>query len=102
MAEALKSKDYMLILHGHANPVTGTAAEAVQLAQISLDRANSVKEKLKTVYTGDESLDNRITTKGYGGMRNVSTTGSSAYSSLNRRVEAILFTIDIAPVSDGG
>jgi outer membrane protein OmpA-like peptidoglycan-associated protein len=102
MAEALKSKDYMLILHGHANPVTGTAAEAVQLAQISLDRANSVSDRLKSLYTGDEPLDNRITTKGYGGLRNVSTTGSSAYSSLNRRVEAILFMIDVAPVSDGG
>jgi hypothetical protein len=101
MAEALRNADYMLILHGHANPVTGTAAEAVQLAQISLDRANAVRDKLELVYTGGETLDNRITTKGYGGVRNVTMTGSSATSSLNRRVDAILFTIDTTQVSGG-
>jgi hypothetical protein len=102
MAEALKSTDYMLILHGHANPVTGTAEEAVQLTQMSLDRANAVKTKVESVYSGGESLTNRITTKGYGGNRNVSVSGSSAYSSLNRRVEAILFTINTEPVSGDG
>jgi ribosomal protein S13 len=102
MAEALRSKDYMLILHGHANPVLNTPDEAVQLAQISLDRADSVRDKLKSVYKGGEPLDNRITTKRYGGERNVSVSGSSAYSSLNRRVEAILFTINTVPESGGG
>jgi hypothetical protein len=101
MAEALRNKEYMLILHGHANPVSGTAAEAIQLAQISLDRADSVKARLDLLYTGDEPLDNRITTKGYGGERNVSVSGSSAYASLNRRVEAILFTIDTESISGG-
>jgi outer membrane protein OmpA-like peptidoglycan-associated protein len=101
MAQMLRNPNYMLILHGHANPVTGTAAEAVQLTQISEDRANAVKTKLKTVYTGGEPLDNRITAKGYGGERNISMTGSSATSSLNRRVEAILFTIDTTQVSGG-
>jgi hypothetical protein len=104
MAQMLRNKDYMLILHGHANPVTGTAAEAVQLTQISLDRADSVKDKIETAYAeagGTEALDNRITTKGYGGVRNVSMPGSSAYSSLNRRVEAILFAIDTEQLSGG-
>jgi hypothetical protein len=101
MAELLKSKDYMLILHGHANPVTNTAEEAEQLKQISIDRANAVKTRLASIYSGGEPLDNRITTKGYGGERNVSLSGSSAYSSLNRRVEAILFTIVTIPASGG-
>ena len=100
MAQMLQDKSYMLILHGHANPVTGTAAEAVQLTQISLDRANAVSGKIKSINT-DPSLDDRITTKGYGGVRNVSTTGSSPTSSLNRRVEAILFTIATTPMSGG-
>jgi hypothetical protein len=101
MADALKNADYMLILHGHANPVYGTPAEAEELKQISLARADSVKERLIGLYTGDEPLDNRITTKGYGGERNVSVSGSSAYSSLNRRVEAILFTIQTSSESGG-
>jgi hypothetical protein len=101
MADALKNTDYMLILHGHANPVSGTPAEAEELKQISLARADSVKARLIDLYTGDEPLDNRITTRGYGGERNVSVSGSSAYSSLNRRVEAILFTIQISSVSGG-
>jgi hypothetical protein len=101
MAEILKSTDYMLILHGHANPVTFSADESSQLTQISMDRANAVKTRLLSLYSGSEPLDNRITTKGYGGERTVSVSGSSAYSSLNRRVEAILFTISIAPASGG-
>jgi hypothetical protein len=102
MAGALRNTDYMLILHGHANPTNpNDPNEASQLMQISLDRANSVKARLESVYTGGEPLTNRITTKGYGGERNVSVSGSSAYSSLNRRVEAILFTIDTSPVSGG-
>jgi hypothetical protein len=99
MAQMLRNQNYMLILHGHANPVTGTAAEAVQLTQISLDRANAVRDRLKSLYTDGVSLDDRITTKGYGGERNVTMTGSSATSSLNRRVEAILFMIATAPAS---
>jgi hypothetical protein len=101
MAEMLKSSDYMLILHGHANPVTFSKEEADQLTQISLDRANAVKTRLASLYAGTEPLNNRITTKGYGGERNISVSGSSVYSSLNRRVEAILFTIVTAPVSGG-
>jgi ribosomal protein S13 len=102
MADALHNKNYMLILHGHANPVTGSAEEAVQLTQISLDRANSVKSRIELLYTDGEPLDNRITTKGYGGERNVSVSGSSVYSSLNRRVEAILITIMTDLESGGG
>jgi hypothetical protein len=102
MAEMLRNTDYMLILHGHANPVQNTPQEALELTQLSLDRANSVRDRLESVYAGTEPLDKRITTKGYGGERNVSVSGSSAYSSLNRRVEAILFTINTEPVSGGG
>jgi outer membrane protein OmpA-like peptidoglycan-associated protein len=102
LAQMLRNADYMLILHGHANPVTGTLAEASQLDQISLARANAVKTKLETIYSGGVPLDTRITTKGYGGVRTVSTTGTSSTSSLNRRVEAILFTIDTTSMIGGG
>jgi outer membrane protein OmpA-like peptidoglycan-associated protein len=101
MAKMLESKDYLLILHGHANPVDNTPAEAEVLKQMSLARADSVRSKLESVYTGGEPLNNRITTKGYGGERNVSVSGSSVYASLNRRVEAILFTIQTNQVSGG-
>ena len=98
--------DYMLILHGHANPVTGTAAEALELAELSKSRADSVKsELLKNNYYSSGSipldLNNRITTRGYGGGRNISGS-SSTYAGLNRRVEVILFEVLDSPASSGG
>jgi len=44
-----------------------------------------------------EDLDKRMTTKGYGGGRNLSSP-SSTFAALNRRVEAILFTIETDPI----
>ncbi|MCL1817585.1 MAG: hypothetical protein FWG35_01550 [Spirochaetaceae bacterium] len=89
--------DYYLILHGHANPVTGTAAEALELAALSLSRANAVAAE----FTDPPIAANRITTKGYGGDRNISGF-SSTYAGLNRRVEVILFEILTAPAPGGG
>jgi len=44
-----------------------------------------------------DSLTDLISIKGYGGGRNLTTAGSSTYASLNRRVEAILFTVRNVP-----
>jgi len=122
------NNDYFLILHGHANPITGTAAETLELSEISTARAESVRDAIGWVsengvpdcydpsvginpqgppnlVTSDPDDDDnfpemskehelygRITTKGYGGGRNIA--GSSAtYAGLNRRVEMILFTV---------
>ena len=93
------NEGYMLILHGHANPVTGTVAEAIELAQISLARANAVADEFKE--SPYSIASDRITTKGYGGGRNISGA-STSYASLNRRVEAILFQILDEPKTGGG
>ena len=125
------NEDYFLILHGHANPITGTAEETLELSNISNARAKSVRGAIGWVCDHDGDLpelydppkgiqpeqgppnlgtpdpsddDNfpqmdvnhklfkRITTKGYGGGRNIA--GSSVtYAGLNRRVEMILFTV---------
>ena len=96
MAQELKDhNDYLLILHGHANPALGTPEEIADLTRISLARANAVAEELKDVYGrpgADVDLAKRMTTRGYGGGRNM-TGSSSTYAGLNRRVEAILITV---------
>ena len=135
MVSELKTNDgtggnptYYLILHGHANPVFGTAAETAELNMISTGRANSAFDALKSAYNsnltatqsyssgpigsvGSDGLGpnyppgstppadftDRVTTKGYGGGRNLSGP-SSTYAGLNRRVEAILFTVEIDTV----
>jgi flagellar motor protein MotB len=89
----------MLILHGNANPVTGTEEEKDELIEISNKRAVSVAEALNAEY---EKLpgsaagvypSERVTTSGYGGERNLAE-GSTSYAGLNRRVEMILFRIE--------
>ena len=100
-ADELKEddKEYFVIFHGHANMITGTQEEALELEILSTSRAAAAAEKLFSVYEyagyGDPDVDlaNRVTTKGYGGGRSISGSISS-YSGLNRRVEAILFTIE--------
>jgi len=113
LVEQLKENpEYFLILHGHANPVYFSQAELLELNQISTGRADSVRDAVALVYnngvlsspstpppsqtilpmTPNHDLSGRITTKGYGGGRNVAGP-SSTYAGLNRRVEAILFTI---------
>ena len=110
--------EYFLILHGHANPVTNTRSETDELIQISTARAASVRDAVAAVYTNGDGelpgifdppstlppshhipimssphpLEKRMTTRGYGGERNMAGP-SSSYAALNRRVEAILFTI---------
>ena len=110
--------EYFLILHGHANPVLNTRSETDELIQISTARAASVRDAVAAVYTNGDGelpgiydppstlppshnipvmpsphpLEKRMTTKGYGGERNMAGP-SSSYAALNRRVEAILFTI---------
>ena len=95
--QMVEEPEFFLILHGHANPTTGSISEAAELVFISESRAESVKEKIEDLFIGAGNLVDRITAKGYGGGRNLSGPTSS-YAGLNRRVEAILFTIESAPV----
>ena len=100
IAQALvNNPKYMLILHGNANPVTGTEKEKDGLIEISNKRAVSVAEALDEEYKKlPEGADgvypsNRVTTSGYGGERNL-VEGSTSYAGLNRRVEMILFRVE--------
>jgi len=110
--ELKENEEYFLILHGHANVVTGSLQEASELTQISNDRAESVQDAIAWVYNGNllppetnppvqtnidemdpsHELAARITTRGYGGGRSIAGS-STAYAGLNRRVEAILFKV---------
>ncbi|MCL2209855.1 MAG: hypothetical protein FWC19_07305 [Treponema sp.] len=105
-AEELSRNDRncFAIFHGHANLLTGTAEEALELEFISTSRAEDVVRELKEVYEeegyGDAKtdLENRVTAKGYGGEMSISSSTSS-YAGLNRRVEAILFMIETEKVA---
>jgi hypothetical protein len=99
MAQALKDNpDYLMILHGHANPTTSTPSEIPGLIQLSLDRANDVNRVLKAKFKelgGDATnWDTRVSAKGYGGEKNLSVTNST-YAGLNRRVEMILVRVGV-------
>ena len=104
MADELKKHpEYMLILHGHANPVLNTPAEALELEIISNNRASAVEDEIIRVYSGDSSaLDNRITTRGYGSEHTISVPDATSYAGLNRRVEVILITVNTTPVTPPG
>ena len=100
IAQALvNNPNFMLILHGNANPVTGTEEEKVELIEISNKRAVSVAKVLDEEYrklpAGAAGVypSNRVTTSGYGGERNL-VEGSTSYAGLNRRVEMILFRVE--------
>jgi hypothetical protein len=107
--------DCFLILHGHANPVDFTQAELDELNRISTARAISVRDAIAYVYddilsrtlplgqtppvapiipemAANHALAERMTTRGYGGGRNIAGS-SPTYAGLNRRVEAILFKV---------
>jgi len=110
--ELEETEEYFLILHGHANVVTGSLQEASELTEISNARAESVRDAIAYVYNGNtlptgtnppqatfivemnssHPLAARITTRGYGGGRSIAGS-STAYAGLNRRVEAILFKV---------
>jgi len=93
-----KNTDHLVILHGHANPITNTASEILELQTLSLARANQVADKLRSNYPGSPAdLNSRMTTRGYGGGRNISGSSSSSYSGLNRRVEIMLIKIETLP-----
>jgi outer membrane protein OmpA-like peptidoglycan-associated protein len=99
MAKALVDhSDYLMILHGHANPVTSSPTEIAELMSISTDRANTVDTVLKTKFgqLGGDTLgwDTRVSASGYGGEKNLSVTNST-YAGLNRRVEMILVRVGI-------
>jgi hypothetical protein len=90
--------DYLMILHGHANPTTADPSEIDVLKKLSLDRANAVDAVLKTKFSnlgGNTSgWDTRVSANGYGGEKNLSVTNST-YAGLNRRVEMILVRVGI-------
>jgi hypothetical protein len=97
MAKALVDhSDYLMILHGHANPTTTDPNEINVLKKLSLDRANAVDAVLKTKFSGlggnTSGWDNRVSANGYGGEKNLSVTNST-YAGLNRRVEMILVRV---------
>jgi len=106
--------EYMIILHGHANPVTFEQGDIGDLMELSKNRAYQVAVRLNQIYTGspynpdppassgplvvpdpplsgiDPELEGRVSVTWYGGERNL---GSSSYAGLNRRVEMILIEI---------
>jgi hypothetical protein len=93
MVQALiDNPKYMLILHGHANPTTATQSEIKELMDLSIARADNVCVELNKAYGGDLKAEDRVSTSGYGGEKNLSVS-SSTYAGLNRRVEMILFEI---------
>lgn len=113
LAEQLHTnQNYFLILHGHANPVDNIKEANDELNFISYSRASSVQDAVSYTYFNDtevphpippmedpnKELTGRMTAKGYGGGRNLSGP-SSTYAGLNRRVEAILFTVETEKVN---
>ena len=111
---AEQQKDYMIIFHGHANPVDYTEAETGDLTKLSKDRAENVEQEVLNRYDAispppsplpptttipppdGHDLYNRMTATWYGGERNL---GSSSYPGLNRRVEMILIEITTETVT---
>ena len=88
---------FLVILHGHANPVSFTPEELAELDQISRNRANAVKDALEKKFldiSGGVPIDSerRVSAVGYGGGNNISLP-EGTYAGLNRRVEVILFEI---------
>jgi len=49
-AKIANTSEYMIILHGHANPVLGTEAEKIELTKISTARAKDVEKRLFDIY----------------------------------------------------
>jgi len=96
MADSLKKNDQQLIiLHGHANPVTNTQQELDELKELSTGRAEAVAGELGRYDI--KKLEERMTVRGYGGGKNISGSGSTTYAGLNRRVEMILIEIETIP-----
>jgi len=99
IAKALKDHpDYLIMLHGHANPTAFTDAEIGDLEKLSVDRAKAVEVKLREQYKaingGTDIDDTRVSVSGYGGEK-VLFGNNSAYTPLNRRVEMILIWVGV-------
>lgn len=105
VAQALvDNSDYLIMLHGHANPTTFTQGETLELGTLSKSRADSVKAKLDSVIkttsltSGGASPypaglpPDKITVSWYGGGKTL-FGNNSLYTALNRRVEMIIFRI---------
>ena len=105
VAKALvDNSDYMIMLHGHANPTTFTEGEIGDLMTLSLNRAKSVETKLNEVIIATSPIGGgsspypsglpaeKITVSGYGGEKTL-FGNNTLYTALNRRVEMILFRI---------
>ncbi|MCL2601199.1 MAG: hypothetical protein FWD91_00135 [Treponema sp.] len=97
-ATMLREKpEYLVLLHGHANPVDGSPGELDELKQISTDRAISTSVALRTTFIGNgafsaDDINSRMRATGYGGGL---TKGDSLHADVNRRVEVIIFTITV-------
>jgi len=90
---------WMVMLHGHANPVGGASADNIaDLMNISEKRAKDVERVLKENYrnipVSNNLADSRIIVNWYGGHKNLVTVNSPIISEINRRVEVILFVIE--------
>jgi hypothetical protein len=99
MAKALvDNPEYLMILHGHANPTTTSQDEIDVLKKLSEDRAKAVGTVLKAKFSqfggNTAGWDTRVSSNGYGGEKNLSVTNST-YSGLNRRVEMILVKVGV-------
>jgi hypothetical protein len=99
IAKALKdNSDYLILLHGHANPTEFSETEKEQLMKLSVDRAKAVETELRKQYKaingGNDIDDSRVTVSGYGGDKNLFGQ-NTAYTALNRRVEMILVWVGV-------
>ena len=91
-----EKKDYLVILHGHANPDSNNPAEIAELQRLSEERAKAVENVLKDKFYslfGKNIEEERISSSGYSGEKNFFGSLAS-YTGLNRRVEMILLKIN--------
>jgi outer membrane protein OmpA-like peptidoglycan-associated protein len=105
----LANPDYLLIIHGHANPTLppgapGFEAELADCRRVAQERADSVATEFARrgiLWITDENdpnlKNNRIKTNGFGGNR---TIGDPTHPELNRRVEVIIVNISTTEISN--
>ena len=104
----LANPNYLLVIHGHANPVLppgdpGFEAELADCRRIAQERADNVAAEfarrgiLWIKDTNDPNFENnRIKTNGFGGNR---TIADPSHPELNRRVEVIIVNISTEEVT---